>query len=149
MTCFLREFASILCKDYFLFPSSLYREIPEFAIGRGNWDSWMVSSASKSGIPVIDATSQVLAGHQNHGYTHVGGRMKAYDSGEEAKQNILLSGGTNYIKGSVATHRIGTNGSLKRINRFSLLPMARDFPRIMKQLFSFIEFDAKGSGKKR
>jgi len=132
------ELASILCKDYFIFSNSQYRKIPAFSIGRGNWDSWMVATAATSGTPVIDATNQIFAGHQNHDYGHVGGRMQAYITGTEAKNNIKLAGGTHYIRGSVPTHRITDLGKLKRINRMTLLPFVRDFPRILKQLVSFI-----------
>ncbi len=132
------ELASILCKDYFIFSNSQYRKIPAFSIGRGNWDSWMVATASKSGTPVIDATNHIFAGHQNHDYGHVGGRMQAYITGDEAKGNIKLAGGTHYIRGSVPTHRINDSGQLKRVNRITLLPIVRDFPRIIKQLVSFV-----------
>ena len=133
------KYASILCKDYFLFSENQYRDIPAFSIGRGNWDSWMVSTASLDKVPVIDATHQIFAGHQNHDHGHAGGRMKAYVSGAEAKHNIRLAGGTRYVSGSIATHRLTNQGKLKRVNRVKLLPLFRDLPRLAKQLISFLQ----------
>ncbi|MFT5300966.1 MAG: hypothetical protein ACI87E_002042 [Mariniblastus sp.] len=135
------QYASMLCKDYFIFPASKYQKIPAFSIGRGNWDSWMVSTSVQAKIPVIDATASVFAGHQNHGYGHVGGRMQAYLAGSEAKANIKLAGGRRYISGSVPTHRISSQGTLKRINRLRLIPFVWDLPRVAKQLFSFLKPD--------
>lgn len=132
------ELASILCKDYFVFRRTQYQTIPEFSIGRGNWDSWMVADAGKKRLPIIDATESIFAGHQNHDYGHVGGRMQAYLSGEEARKNIRLASGRHYVKGSMATHRMGQNGELQRTNRFPLWTLFRDSPRLVKQLFSFV-----------
>ena len=132
------EYASILCKDYFIFRSSQYQDIPAFSIGRGNYDSWLVSKAAQDGLPIIDATHDIFAGHQNHDYEHVGGRMKAYLSGEEARNNIRLAEGSHYIRGSLATHRIDQQGRLKRVNRVPLWTLVRDSPRMLKQLFSFV-----------
>ena len=122
-------YASILCKDYFVFPSSMYHSIPSFSIGRGNWDSWMVAHSVDQGIPVFDVTEQLFAGHQNHDHLHSGGRAKAYVTGAEAKANKKLAGGTNYVAGSVATHRITESGEIQRINRVPLLSFVRDFPK--------------------
>ena len=127
--------ASILCKDYFIFHGETYRGIPAFSIGRGNWDNWMVSRAAQSNSPVIDVTHELTAGHQNHDYDHAGGRMKAYVTGGEAKKNKELAGGTHYISGSVATHRLTQTGELKRTNRFPLLAFVKDFPRVAKLVY--------------
>lgn len=132
------EYASILCKDYFIFSKHQFRTIPPFSIGRGNWDSWMVSTAARQKLPIIDATHHVFAGHQNHGYGHVGGRMKAYVSGAEAKGNIGLAKGRHYFRGSLATHRISNDGEMVRINRLPILNFVRDTPRLLKQLVSFV-----------
>lgn len=127
--------ASILCKDYFIFPHDRFRDIPEFSIGRGNWDNWMVAEMAKSKSPVIDVTDWLFAGHQNHDYQHAGSRMKAYVTGEEAKRNKELAGGTNYVSGSVATHRLTQTGKLKRTNRFPLLSFVWDFPRVARLVY--------------
>ncbi|MEE2641751.1 MAG: hypothetical protein VX768_14075 [Planctomycetota bacterium] len=130
------KLASILCKDYFVFPREAYREIPAFAIGRGNWDNWMVAEMAKNNSPVIDVTECLFAGHQNHDYTHAGGRMRAYVSGSEARRNKALAGGSNYVSGSVATHRLPRSGELVRANRLPLLSFLRDFPRLARLVYS-------------
>lgn len=126
------QLASILCKDYFIFPRTGYRDIPAFSIGRGNWDSWMVSRAVKNQAPVIDLTERLRAVHQNHDHTHVGGRMRAYVTGPEARRNLKLAGGTHYVKGSVATHRLTADGEFRRQGRFPLWGFLGDLPRILK-----------------
>lgn len=57
---------SVGALDYFAFRRGLYRNIPDFAIGRSAWDNWMVSHVVQRNIPVIDATEVVLAVHQEH-----------------------------------------------------------------------------------
>ncbi|MEZ6107730.1 MAG: hypothetical protein R3B96_16830 [Pirellulaceae bacterium] len=42
----------------------MYRELPEFPGGCGNWDNWMVHQAKWSRVPVIDVTRLVSAIHQ-------------------------------------------------------------------------------------
>lgn len=72
--------------DYFLFPRDIPIKLPDFAVGRPGWDSWLIYQARKAGIPVIDATEAVLAIHQNH--------PPAYKSyGPESEENTLLAGG--------------------------------------------------------
>ena len=133
------KLASILCKDYFIFPQNRFRDIPAFSIGRGNWDNWMVAQMTKTNSPVIDVTAKLLAGHQNHEYGHAGGRMKAYVTGDEAQKNKQLAGGTNYIAGSVATHKLNASGKLQITNRFPLLSFVKDFPRIAKLVYKLFK----------
>ena len=135
----LGRMASILCKDYFVFRRGDFDNLPPFAIGRGNWDNWMVAEAVRSGWPVVDLTSQIFAGHQNHGHQHAKGRRQAYVTGEEAQRNKQLAGGTNYVTGSVPTHRLISRGRLKRINRMPLLAIARDLPTITRLVLSFFK----------
>ena len=125
------KFASVLCKDYFLFPRQLYQDVPAFAIGRGNWDSWMVVHAKAQGWPVIDATNILFAAHQNHDHNHVGNKRTAYMNGDEATFNRRLAGGTHYIRGSLATHRFHRERGLKKVNRATLLSMVLDLPSLI------------------
>lgn len=55
-------------RDYFLFKSNMFENIPAFALGRGRWDSWMVGEALLKGIPVVDASDVITCIHQNHGF---------------------------------------------------------------------------------
>ncbi|MCM2370254.1 hypothetical protein [Aporhodopirellula aestuarii] len=121
--------ASIVCKDYFIFPADLFRDVPAFAIGRGNWDSWMVWQSKASQIPVVDISEVAPVIHQKHGYNHVsGGRFSAYVSGPEARENQRLAGGRNLLSGSTADWKMDANG----IHR---LPFATF--RIGKDVFRF------------
>ncbi len=58
--------------EYFIFPkkSSLIN-IPDFTVGRYQWDSLFVAMARKKRIPVIDGTKAVTAIHQDHDYSHI------------------------------------------------------------------------------
>lgn len=126
--------APVVCKDYFVFPRPLYAHIPAFAVGRGNWDNWMVYHAHQANIPVIEATGAVTALHQNHGYAHLAqGRGEAYVTGEEARQNAHLAGGMRLVKGSAATWRLTPSG-LKRNRLPPLLTFLTDLPRFSRLL---------------
>lgn len=78
--------------DYFAYRKGTFTDLPPFAIGRPAWDNYMIHLARASRIPVIDASGQVLAVHQNHGYSHVSGGVSAVWSGVQAKRNIKLAG---------------------------------------------------------
>ena len=79
--------ATYHAKDYFVFPKSLFPRLPQFAIGRGYWDTWMVETAVDRGYPVVDASLVVSAIHQNHAYNHLRGGKKAAYFGREAQGN--------------------------------------------------------------
>jgi len=97
------QLAPKVCKDYFVFPKHLFQELPDFAVGRANWDNWMVYHAHQTKTPVVDATRVATVLHQNHGYSHLKkGRAEAYIQGVEAKTNRALAGGTHLVKGSSA-----------------------------------------------
>ncbi|QDV71507.1 hypothetical protein Poly24_52440 [Rosistilla carotiformis] len=105
------ELASVVCKDYFIFTADLFQDLPAFAIGRGNWDNWMVAHSKSNGIPVVDITAVAPVIHQRHGYAHVsGGRGAVYVSGPEAKENQRLAGGRHLISGSTANWRFDKSG---------------------------------------
>ena len=78
------------CKDYFVFPKHLFSKIPRFAVGRGYWDTWMVTNTLANHHPVVDCSLAITAIHQNHPYSHIrGGRNEAY-LGREAQINQTL-----------------------------------------------------------
>ncbi|GAA4463280.1 hypothetical protein [Novipirellula rosea] len=125
--------ASIVCKDYFVFPADLYQNIPEFAIGRGNWDNWMVWHSKTSQIPVVDISKAAPVIHQKHGYSHVtGGRMSVYVSGPEARENQRLAGGRNLIAGSTPDWRMD-EAAVHKI-RFGALQFGKDLFRFARLL---------------
>ena len=105
------QISSQVCKEYFVFPRSVYQSIPAFAIGRGNWDNWMIHSAKQNSTPVINVSQSVTAIHQLHNYKHAKtNRRSVYVTGAEAKENQCLAGGRNWISGSVGTHRLTADG---------------------------------------
>jgi len=56
--------------DYFVFSRGLYPAMPPLAIGRFHWDNWLLWKARSLHAAVVDASSMVLAVHQNHDYSH-------------------------------------------------------------------------------
>ena len=133
--------AAIVCKDYFVFRKGCYRQIPSFAVGRGNWDNWMVAHAHANDFPVIDVSDVVIAIHQNHDYSHVdGGRLACYATGVEAKRNAVLAGGRNLVNGSKSTQKLVQHQGQYhvkslRYNRFWL-----DLPRFAKLLSGLVKY---------
>jgi hypothetical protein len=82
--------------DYFVFPRSIFVEMPEFAIGRAGWDNWMIFHARSLGLPVVDATPSLMVIHQNHDYNHLPGGEPHYDHAE-SRQNETLAGGSGNL----------------------------------------------------
>jgi len=78
--------------DYFIFPRSLYKGIPEFAVGRAGWDNWMIYYGMSQGWLVVDATPSLLVVHQNHGYSHLAGDQ-SHQRHPETMKNLELAGG--------------------------------------------------------
>lgn len=132
--------ASIVCKDFFAFPREWFPELPDFAIGRGNWDNWMVKQAKREEVPVVSVSDCVLAVHQVHDYTHhQGNRFNAYLSGPEARQNQRLAGGRHLLSGSTSDLRIDAAGRLYRNRTASVHgEFWRDFPRFAQLLLDFL-----------
>ena len=131
--------SSIVCKEFFLFSRTLYQAVPDFAVGRGNWDNWMLYSVKQRGIPVIDMSPCTRIVHQNHDYTHQPRRKFAvYVSGPEAKQNQKLAGGRHLIAGSTATWTLRENGLRRNRRGFLNGEIWRDIPRFARLLASFV-----------
>lgn len=133
-----RPRASVVCKDYFLFPRHLYLSIPDFAVGRGNWDNWMVFQAHRQGVPVVDLTGQVIALHQPHDHQHSGGRRQAYVVGDEARENQRLAGGRHLLVGSHASHYLRDHGQVVPMGWRWLPRATRDIPRFVDLLRSLV-----------
>lgn len=79
--------------DYFLFPYSLFIEMPDFAIGRAGWDNWMIYYARQQSWPVIDGTPSIMVIHQSHDYRHLPGGKPHYEQ-EESWTNEAMAGGS-------------------------------------------------------
>jgi hypothetical protein len=99
--------------DWFVFPADLYGELPPFAIGRACFDNWLIWKARQVGI-VVDATHDVRAVHQAHGYAHVDGGMEEAYYGEEAARNLELAGGKGHLYTLHDASHLLRNGKLRR-----------------------------------
>ena len=82
--------------DWFVFPAGLFGEVSPVAIGRAGFDNWLVWKARQVGA-VVDATHDVHAVHQPHGYEHVEGGIDEAYYGEEAARNLELAGGKEHV----------------------------------------------------
>ncbi|MEM9940232.1 MAG: glycosyltransferase family A protein [Planctomycetota bacterium] len=131
--------ATQACKEYFIFNRDLYQNLPEFAIGRGNWDNWMVYTAKKNRVPVIETSSLITAVHQNHDYSHIdAGRYQCYVSGDEASRNMELAGGRHIISGSTPTWRITDRGIRKEPMLIINPAFWADVPRFSRLVWNLI-----------
>ena len=99
--------------DLFLFRKGHYLNMPPLIVGHCYWDTWMIWSALRLGIPVLDGTSFVMPIHQNHGYNPAFGRAKGSPNDVLSLYNLELIGGLKkvlHIKSS--THRLGRSGRI-------------------------------------
>ena len=139
--------APAVCKDYFVFPRGPYEEIPAFAIGRANWDNWMVASAHERELPVVDLTRRALAVHHNHDYAHLrGGRKEAYVGGTEAESNRRLAGGRHLAVGCAANWVLTPRGLRKRGMGWRYATFVADLPRFSGLLWN-IWFGSDEAGR--
>jgi len=107
------ELRGVAAIDWFVFPAGLFDPLPPFVVGRAGFDNWLVWRGRQAG-PVIDATHDVVAIHQPHGYGHLAaGKDEAY-YGDEAAENLRLGGGKQrtYTLHD-ASHRL-VDGRLRR-----------------------------------
>ncbi len=81
--------------DYFIFPRSLFHELPNFAIGRAGWDNWMIYFARQQGWAVVDGTPSIMVIHQNHDYSHLPGSKPHYELDESLVNEALAGGSAN------------------------------------------------------
>jgi hypothetical protein len=123
--------------DFFLFPRSCYRDVPDFVIGRAGWDNWMIYKARQEKWPVIDGTPSVTIVHQNHDYGHLPGGQSHY-SLPESDENIRLAGGAAAVRYTIldSTHRL-VGGELMR-PRPSYLRFMRGLELFLRRIFSFL-----------
>ena len=93
--------------DYFVFTSGVWETIPDFAIGRFMYDNWLIWQARRNRIPVIDASNDIMAIHQNHGYFTKGfSGEKSVREGKEAEENKRLFGNAWNFSIQDSTHEI-------------------------------------------
>ncbi len=127
------------CKEYFAFNRELYTNVPRFAVGRGNWDNWMIHFAKQQNIAVVSLSDLVRVVHQEHDYSHMKAqRFQCYVSGDEAKENRRLAGGRHLISGSTPSWRLTRDG-LVRENPFLLSRnFWADVPRFARLMLNLL-----------
>lgn len=101
--------------DYFVFTRGLYGAgLPPFVVGRVFWDNWLVWKTLGSKQPVVDASSLVLAIHQNHDYGyHPQGKQGVF-CGPEAGRNHELAGGWKHLRTIADASEVLRKDGLKR-----------------------------------
>lgn len=100
----LREFAMksgrqqlAYAVDFFAFARGLYTDMPPFVVGRVYWDHWLVWKARSMKVPVLDASADVLAIHQNHDFAYHPGGLQGIKVDAESKRNRALAGGQLHL----------------------------------------------------
>lgn len=78
--------------DYFVFPRTIYTDIPPFAVGRAGWDNWMIFHGRVEHLPVIDTSNAITVIHQNHDFAHFADGKK-HRHQPESFENVDLAGG--------------------------------------------------------
>jgi hypothetical protein len=147
--------------DYFVFTPGLFDPVPPLLVGRATIDNWLVYRARRGGHPVIDATSAVLAVHQNHDYAHhPEGRYGVYQ-GEEAQINLELAGGVSHLFWiNDRTHKLTPQGltrdlSLRQLRRHwdrqpvLASPLLRPLVMSLRYVQSVIGFVLRATGLRR
>jgi hypothetical protein len=117
--------------DYFAFRQGTFGgRIPPFVVGRVHWDNWLVWKAMSLGRPVIDASDEVMAVHQNHDYGYHPDGMAGVWHGEEAGRNYQLAGGWKQLRTIAdATERM-EGGTLKRNQKRKWAAVQRNGKRL-------------------
>jgi len=123
--------------DFFLFPKSCYRDVPDFTIGRAGWDNWMIYKARTEGWAVIDCTPSVMIVHQNHDYSHLPEGKPHYEH-PETNENIRLAGGQAHVRYTIldATYQL-VGGKLSRPTMTSQR-FARKLELFLRAIFFFL-----------
>jgi hypothetical protein len=114
--------------DYFAFPRTLYGALPPFAVGRVEWDQWLLFQARAAGAPLIDATDCVLAVHQNHDYAHLTAAPRA-EVQREIDRNRALA----------AFHRLDLRDATHLLTATRLRP-ALDRQHLMRRAVSLAKY---------
>jgi len=113
--------------DYFIFPRHLYRDLPDFAIGRAGWDNWMIYHAVSSPWMAIDGTPTLDVVHQNHDYGHLAGGEAHYRT-EESADNAQMAGGMRQLYTLLDVNFEFRDRQIRK-KRFRLVSAVRYFER--------------------
>lgn len=101
--------------DYFVYPRTVFQEIPAFAIGRSGWDNWMFYKARREGWKLINCSKVINIIHQDHDYAHLPNGLPHYRQPESA-ENVKAAGGKRTIFTLLdCDYEIGEDGRIRRI----------------------------------
>ncbi len=134
--------------DYFVFPKTVFKKIPDFAIGRTSWDNWLVYNARLNKYPVINGTQSIDIIHQNHDYgkfvSNKNLDTRKYKKGIESEVNSKLAGGERYsFNLNDCTHNLIKGQVIKDTSIKYLLFKIYRLPRLSTKIFPlnhFIDF---------
>jgi len=100
--------------DYFIYPRSCFRQVPNFSVGRAGWDNWMIYQARRQGWLAIDCSADLDILHQEHDYRHLPDGKPHYRL-PETGENIRLAGGrrTTFLLDD-SSHRL-VNGKIEKM----------------------------------
>lgn len=90
--------------DLFLFNRDLFEAIPDFAIGRMQWDNWLLWQGKERGASIIDATEDITLLHPIHGYAEHTAGWQEITQGREAQHNRELASGHQLNLADACTH---------------------------------------------
>jgi hypothetical protein len=113
--------------DYFAFPRTLFDAIPPFAVGRVEWDQWLLFRARAQGAALIDATGCVKAVHQNHDNAHLADAPRA-DVEREIERNRSFAL-FHRLDLRDATHLLTASGLQRARDRAHLTRRALSLPK--------------------
>lgn len=99
--------------DYFIYPRTCFKAIPDFAVGRAGWDNWMLYETRYQGWKLVDATSSLTVIHQNHDYAHLPGGVIHFRQ-PESHENVKLAGGRRSIFIATDSRYLLTDAGLAR-----------------------------------
>jgi len=100
--------------DYFVFKKESFKNLPSFAVGRIDWDNWMIYEARRQKMTTIDATKMHTVIHQNHDYSHLNGGKKGIFTNPEARRNLKLAKSKKHIFTLKHTNYKLTKSGLKK-----------------------------------
>jgi hypothetical protein len=98
--------------DFFIFPRTIFTDIPNFAVGRAGWDNWMIFKARWEHWKVVDCSGAITVIHQDHDYSHLPGGQPHYRV-PETFENIRLAGGKRTIYHLEDANAIWENDHIK------------------------------------
>lgn len=96
--------------DLFLFNRELFSDIPDFAIGRMQWDNWLLWKAQNEKATIIDCSLELTPYHPIHGYYGKNASWLTINQGGEATENRRIAQGLSCSINDVCTHALTDKG---------------------------------------